>query len=152
MAGYADKLQERAGELLRQGERLLAAIRTKPRGSTVGAAGGLIGEALSHRAASKSGVEAGAGSQAETWPRENSAVGMTDQRILIFNYTAMGKPKDLIGEFPLDQVTSVEQEKKLTANVIRFVFADGSGAEVECAKLEKTGPFVDAFQEAKSGR
>lgn len=152
MAGYADKLQKKAEENLNPGERLIAAVRTQPRGSTVGAAGGIVGEVLSRRQTSKAHVEAGAGSQAESWPKVNSAVGLTDQRLLLYDYTVMGKPKDLIGEFPLDQLTAVELEKKkLGANLLRFVFADGSGTEVECAKLEKTGPFVDAFKEAKAG-
>jgi hypothetical protein len=152
MTGYADKLQKKAAEHLNAGERLIAAVRTLPRGSTVGAAGGIIGAALSGRQASKAEADAAAGSVAEAWPKENAAVGLTDKRLLLFNYTAMGKPKDLIGEFPLDQLTSVELEKKkLGANALRFAFADGSGIEVECAKLEKTGRFVDAFKEARAG-
>ena len=86
------------------------------------------------------------------WPASNCAVGLTDQRLLLFNYTAMGKPKDLIAEFPIKEIESVDLEKKkITANALRFGFKDGSSVEVECAKLEKTADFVDTFRGAKSG-
>jgi len=153
LGGYADKLQQRAGGVLRPGEGVVAAVRTQPRGSTMGTAiGGLVGEAVAHRQASRAQAEAGAGSVAGNWPTGNSAVGLTEQRLLAFNYTAMGKPKGLIAEFPLDQLASVELEKKkVTANALRFHFTDGSAAEVECAKLEKTADFVEAFQRVKAG-
>jgi len=34
---------------------------------------------------------------------------------------------------------------------VRHRFTDGSAAEVECAKIEKTGDFVEAFQRVKAG-
>ena len=72
--------------------------------------------------------------------------------LLLFNYTAMGKPKDLVAEFPLEQVQSVELEKKkITANALTFAFADGSAVEVERAKLEKPADFVEAFAAVKAG-
>jgi hypothetical protein len=77
-----------------------------------------------------------------------SAVGLTDRRLLIFDYTMMGKPKDLVGQFSLDHIASLDLEKGVT-NRIRFNFADGSAAQVECAKLEKVGDFKSAFENAK---
>lgn len=152
MAGYADKLQKRAGDLLAPGERLISAVRTQPRGTNLGSIGGIAGAAASGRQAAKATANAGEGSIAAGWPGGNTAVGLTNQRLLLFNYTALGKPKDLVAEFPLDQVSAVELEKKkITANALRFDFADGSGIEVECAKLEKTADFVEAFQAAKAG-
>lgn len=42
----------------------------------------------------------------------------------LHNYTAMGKPKDLVAEIPLDLVASVDLEKKkVTANSLLFGFA-----------------------------
>jgi hypothetical protein len=151
MAGYADKLQKKAAEVLRPGERLIAAVRTMPRGTTIGTGvGGLIGATVAQRQAAKS--QATTGPLAGAWPKGNSAVGLTDQRLLIFNYTAMGKPKDLVGEFELDQVASIELEKKkVTANSLHVGFTDGSAVQVECAKMEKTGDFVDAFQRVRTG-
>ena len=153
MGGYADKLQKRAGELLGPGEMLLSAVRSQPRGTNLGVGiGGAVGAVVADRQASKARGAAGDGAIAATWPSGNTAVGLTNQRLMLFNYTAMGKPKDLVAEFPLDQVGSVELEKKkLTANALRFEFTDGSGVEVECAKLEKTADFVEAFQQTKSG-
>jgi hypothetical protein len=153
MAGYAEKLQKRAEAVLESGERILAAVRTMPRGTTMGTAiGGLVGDAVARRQAGKARAAAGEGAVAQSWPAVNAAVGLTPQRLVLFNYTAMGKPKDLIGEVALDQVASVELEKKkVTANALRFVFTDGSAIEVECAKMEKTADFVEAFQRTTSG-
>jgi hypothetical protein len=153
MGGYADKLQQRAQGVLQPGEHVVAAVRTMPRGTTMGTAiGGLIGSAVAQRQASKAQAAAGGGSLAATWPTQNSAVGLTPQRLVLFNFTAFGKPKDLVAEFPLGQVQSVELEKKkVTANALRFGFSDGSAVEVECAKLEKTADFVEAFKRTKAG-
>jgi len=152
VGGYADKLQKRAAEVLRPGESVVAAVRTMPRGTNIGAIGGVVGETIAHQQASKAQTAAGKGSMAAAWPSGNSAVGLTAQRLVIFNYTAMGKPKDLVAEFPLDQLQAVEMEKKkVTANALHFRFVDGSAVQVECAKLEKTADFVEAFQRAKAG-
>ena len=150
MGNYAEKLQKKASEVLRPNEQLLAAVRAAPRGSTTGlAVGGLIGAAVASRQASKANEQMGAGSMASTWPSGQSAVGLTDQRLLTFNYTAMGKPKDLTGEFPLDQISSIDMEKKKIANALKVGFVDGSVAEVECKKLEKTDEFLSAFRSVK---
>ena len=152
MGGYADKLQKRAGELLNPGETLIAAVRTQPRGTNLGAIGGLIGAAAAGHQSKKALADAGEGSKAASWPTENCAVGLTNQRLLCFNYTAMGKPKDLVAEFAIADVSSVELEKKkITANALRFSFTDGSSVEVECAKLEKTQDFVNALTSQQAG-
>lgn len=153
MGGYAEKLQDKAGEVLRPGERLLAAVRTSPRGSTTGlAVGGLVGQAVASRQASKASEQVGEGSLAAAWPQGQAAVGLTNERVLMFNYTLMGKPKDLTAEFPLEQITTVDLDKKKIVNSLRFGFTDGSVAEVECKKLEKTDEFLSAFQTAKGGQ
>lgn len=153
MGGYADKLQKSAGQVLRPGEKVIAAIRAQPRGSTTGmAVGGLVGAAVAGRQAQKAHAKVGEGTLASGWPQGRLAVGLTDQRLLTFNYTALGKPKDMTGEFPLNEVSSVELEKKKVANAVRFAFVDGSAVEVECAKLEKVGDFVSAFQGVKAGQ
>lgn len=151
MAGYADKLQKRAGELLGPDEQLISAVRTQPRGTNVSAAGGLVGSVASDRQAKKALAGATEGSSAGSWPSGNCAVGLTNRRLLLFNYTFMGKPNELVAEYPLDQVASVElKKKKITANALRFAFTDGSSVEVECAKMEKTQDFVNAFAAQQS--
>jgi hypothetical protein len=150
MGGYADKIQAKAGETLQPGERVLAAIRTMPRGTTMGMGiGGAVGAVVADRQAKKGQAEQTEGSTAAGWPAVRSAVGLTDRRLLIYDYTLMGKPKDLVGEFQLDQVASVEVDKGVT-NKVRFAFTDGSASQVECAKLEKVGDFVTAFEGAKT--
>jgi len=154
MGGYADKLQQRAGDVLAPGEQIVSAVRTMARGQTMGTAvGGVIGGAIAQKQAKKAHEQQTEGSAAANWPAGNAAVGLTPQRLLVFNYTAMGKPKDLVAEFPLDGLQSIELEKKkISANALRFTFTDGSAVEVECAKLEKTADFVQTFQDLRSGR
>ena len=152
MGGYADKLQPKAGEVMEPGERLVAAIRTMPRGSVVGmGVGGAVGAVMADRQAKKADSTKSEGSAAADWPSVRSAVGLTDRRLLIFDYTLMGKPKDLIGQFSLDQVASLDLDRGVT-NKVRFNFNDGSAAQVECAKLEKVGDFVSAFENVKTGQ
>jgi hypothetical protein len=148
--GYVDKLAKKAAEILRPGEQLVGAIRTQPSGATVGTAvGGVIGAGIANRQANKSRSEAGEGSTAANWATGRFAVGLTDQRLLTYNYTTLGKPKDLTSELPLDQVTSIELEKKKIMKGVRFGFSDGSSVELECARLENVEDFVSAFQKVK---
>jgi hypothetical protein len=150
VGGYVDKLEKKASEVMRPGEKMLHAIRTQPSGSTVGlAVGGVIGATIAEKKASKARSATGEGSLAAGWAKGRFAVGLTDQRLLTFNYTALGKPKDLTSETPLDQVASVAVEPKKIMKGVRFTFTDGSSAEVECARLEKVEDFVTAFQSAK---
>lgn len=62
----------------------------------------------------------------------------------------MGKPKEMTSEWSLDQIASVQLDKRKISNGVLFGFSDGSTAEVECAKLEKVDEFVAAFQQAKA--
>ena len=149
MGGYADKLQDKAAAILEPGERVLAAIRTMPRGTTMSIGiGGAVGAVVADRQAKKAQAKQTEGSAAASWPAKRSAVGLTDRRLLIYDYTLMGKPNNLVGEFPLDQVASLDVEKGLT-NKVRFNFNDGSAQQVECAKLEKVGDFESAFKSVK---
>jgi hypothetical protein len=150
MAGYADKLEKAASGVLRPGEKVLGAIRTQPRGSVTGAAvGGLIGTAVADRQAKKAREGMGEGTVAASWPSGKLAFGLTDQRVLAFNFTAMGKPKDLQTEIPLDQVADIRLGKAKITKAVQVEFTDGSAIELECGKLEKVDDFISAFKGAK---
>lgn len=152
MGGYADKVQKSAGGVLRPGERVISAIRTQPSGTAIATGvGGLVGQAVAGKQAAKAQAGAAEGSMAQGWATGRFAVALTDQRLLTFNYTAMGKPKDLTTEHPLSDIAAVEKTPKKLTQGVRFSFADGSAAEVECAKLEKVGDFVSAFESVKAG-
>ena len=152
MAGYADKIAKSASGVLKPGEQVVSAIRTQPSGTAVGAGvGGLVGAAVAQKKAGKAQAGATEGSIAQNWAKGRFAVALTNQRLLTFNYTAMGKPKDLTSEMPLAEVASVDLEPKKLTKGVRFAFSDGSAIEVECAKLEKVDDFVSAFQQVKAG-
>ncbi|HYO60479.1 MAG TPA: hypothetical protein VEU29_01110 [Actinomycetota bacterium] len=151
MGGYADKVQKAVEDQLRPGEKVLGAIRTQPRGTVMGTGiGGLVGAAVAQKQAGKARAAAGEGSTAASWPAAKFALSVTDQRLAAFSFSAMGKPKDLKAETPLDQVVSIEQgNAKITKSVV-VSFADGSGIELECGKLEKVDDFISAFNSAKA--
>ena len=71
VGGYADKLQQKVGGVLRPGEAFAAAVRTMPSGTTMGTAvGGLIGEAIGAH-----GPEVHAGEREETVATEAVRAG-----------------------------------------------------------------------------
>lgn len=147
MGGYADKLGKAAAGVLRPGERVLAAIRTQPRGTTTGTAvGGLIGGAIAARQAAKAQAGAAAGSGAANWPQGRCAVGLSDQRLLLFDYTAMGKPKDLVAQYELGEVAAIDLDSKKLTQAVRFSFTDGSSVVVECARMEKVDDLLAAYK------
>jgi hypothetical protein len=149
MGGYVDKLRGRAGQLMGPGEEVRAALRTMPRGTVMGmGVGGVVGAAVAGSQAAKAHARQSEGTIAARWPMVRSAVGLTERRLLIFDYTLTGKPKDLVAEFPLDRVASLSVNRGVT-NQVSFGFSDGSAVQVECAKLEKVGNFEKAFQEVK---
>lgn len=153
MGDYADKLQEKAGEVLQPGERVLSAIRVQPRGTNTGlAVGGLIGGAVAGSQAKKAQANMATGSLATKWPAGRFAVGLTEQRLLAFNYTAMGKPKEMTAEFPLQDVAQVALESKKLTQAVKFEFSDTSSIVVECGAREKVGDFISAFEKAKANR
>lgn len=152
MGGYGDKVQKAVGDVLGADEAVLAAIRTQPRGTVTGTAvGGLIGAAVASKQASKARAAVGEGTDASAWPVTKLAVAVTRRRLLGFNFSAMGKPKELQAEIPLERVADVTLTgQKLTKNV-QVAFADGSAIELECGKLEKVDDFISAFRGAKAG-
>ena len=151
MGGYAEKLQKAAGDVLRPGERVLGAIRTQPRGTAMGAAGGIVGAVATGHQGSKARAAATEGSLAASLPVSRFALGLTNERMLAFNYTALGKPKDLQVEVPLGDVVDVARGAAKVTNSVVVSFSDGSAIELETAKLEKVGDFIDEFKKAKAG-
>ncbi|HEV2755680.1 MAG TPA: hypothetical protein VG318_07870 [Actinomycetota bacterium] len=150
MGGYADKLQKAAGDVLRPGETVIGAIRTQPRGTAMGAAGGIVGAVAVGHQGGKARERATEGSVAASLPTSRFALGLTNERMLAFNYTAMGKPKDLQNEVPLDAVVNVERGGAKITNSVVVTFGDGSAIELETAKLEKVDDFIDAFKRTKA--
>jgi hypothetical protein len=151
MGSYADKVRPKASEVMDPSEQLLGAIRTMPRGSTMATGiGGAVGSVVADRQAKKAHAGKAEGSTADGWPMVRSAVALTSRRLLIFDYTFMGKPNNLVGEFPLDQVASLTIDKGVV-NRLSFGFNDGSAIQIECAKLEKVGDFSSSFEQAKAG-
>jgi hypothetical protein len=87
--------------------------------------GGAVGAVVGDHQAKKGSAKQTEGSIAASWPIVRSAVGLTDRRLLIYDFTFVGKPKDLVGEFSLDQVASLDVDKGVV-NKVSIGFNDGS--------------------------
>ena len=112
--------------------------------------GGVVGMAVADRKAKKAKQQEAEGSAAAGWPAVRSALGLTDRRLLVFDYTPMGKPKNLVGQVGLDQVASLSVDRGIT-NRLTFEFGDGSAVKLDCAKIEKLDDFLTAFESVKPG-
>ena len=71
-------------------------------------------------------------------------------RFLVFKHGAMGgNPKELIAEYPLDQVHELALEKRKMNHSLKVRFADNSVVDFDVVKMAKPAPFVEAFNRIK---
>ena len=70
---------------------------------------------------------------------------VTDRRLLACSVAAMsGKPKELVAEWPIDQVAGIATDKGKLAIPMTITFADGTAVSVEAAR----GTGADTLAEA----
>ena len=147
MASWEQKIMKSVGGDLQAGEQLLAGLIAQPAGMMRGMMsrqlGGLIGAAIAARMGN--GDEAlvsdrGIAAQFTDGPL---VLGVTDQRLIAWTWAKLtGKPKDLHGSIPRDQVVDVQTDKKTSTHALVILFSDGTGRLYEVPKI---GTDVDAF-------
>jgi hypothetical protein len=161
MGDYSEKLAKHAAGVLQRDEHLLAGVRAMAKGHTKGAAAGGLGGAVGALAAgalqkrsARKQTEQTSG-LAAMFPKDPMvAIGVTDQRLLVFQRSQMtGGSKDLQAEFPLARVASMTrtQSRVMLQKIpgVLVAFDDGSSIELEIAKLDKPDRLLEAFQRAK---
>jgi hypothetical protein len=163
MGDYTPKLAKVAADVVGPGEALLAGSRAMSKGSTKGiiagatgaVAGGAVGMAIGASIA-KEGVEEGR-AQAGAAGIDHApqiAIGLTDRRLLIWKRGGLsGKPKDLIGEIPLDLVGSIDGEdsgSKLKPDRLTVHLTDGAEVEFEIVKADGYEKILTEFQRLRS--
>lgn len=158
MPDFVKKIKKTFPHELRSGEELIAATIGQPAGTfSRQALGGIVGvlaarKMAERRTADLDGADA-VGMAATIPPGLQLVIGLTDQRVLFFEQGIMsGNPKQLVASFPITDVHEMTLEKhKMTYSlVVRFV--DNSARLVECVKMAKPQPLVDAFTRSKESR
>jgi hypothetical protein len=154
MADWTKKITKAVGGDLAADEHLEDGVFLNPSGTTSGMmgrqAGGLIGAAVAAKmqknktATSTLVTDAGL---AADWLSKPVVVGLTGRRMLLWSHSQMsGKPKELIGEIPLENVASFSVEKKKATFDTTITFTDGSGILLEAPKIaNKPERFAASF-------
>lgn len=153
MVDMAKKIHKKSPNLLNPGEEVLAATVVSPVGQfkktvAFGAVGGLVGAAVGQIIGGKheAPVEGG---MADGFPAAKQAIfALTDQRWVVFGQSLVtGVAKDVLAQWPLDQIQGVELEKgKGRGNLVNRIdirFGDGSVAQVEAVKAARPDRFVE---------
>ena len=74
------------------------------------------------------------------------ALVLTNKRMIFFNRSSLsGKPKEIIGILPYDQIKGVEYSKGSLMNKLILNFDEDRNLELEAVKIDNTSGFVDAL-------
>jgi hypothetical protein len=137
-----------AGDLLKPGEEVLAAVRVNWNGmvppTQAGVAGGLAGL----------GVPEGIAASAPSGPPDPDTLVafpsakqlgliLTGARLIVWALSFSGKPRQLAGEVPLTAIAEARLRPVRLGGVLRIVMRSGAVVELESVKGEP----IDAFFE-----
>jgi hypothetical protein len=150
MSNHEEAVTAGATPFLEAGEQVLAALVASPRGSTLQAMGGTVG-LIGGGKATKQGQGAAAGGLAV---ERNSGIVLTPTRLLslrlAISFTGSVKEvKDLLGELPLAEVTSLDVSRMGAVGVIKVV-ANGFEFKLE-AKAGPAKQLAAAFDATRAG-
>jgi len=154
------KIRRHASDALQPGEEFLAAAPLTARGTAAHAGayvgvGGLLGGALGAAGASYQAgkdwrsVGAFRASSVSVGARGALAVA-TNQRFLVFQQSAMGRPKEILGEWPVHSVrlqTNLHRPGALAKiKSLFFVLPDHTVLAAECTAMGSLARQIDALQ------
>ena len=154
MASITKKVVKNCSQYLHPGETFEGAVFGRPAGSfgrsVAFGVGGLAGAVVSEKVARKrEGEHEGATEtgMASDFPSGDVVLAVTPMRFLVFKFAQMsGKPKELLVEYPLEQVSEIRQEARKMHRSLQICFSDGSLADLDVVKLAKPDEFVEAFE------
>lgn len=150
MVDMVKKIHKKSANLLNPDEEVLGATVISPVGQfkktvAFGAVGGLVGAAVGQAIGGKAEAPAG-GTMAEAFPAAKQAIfARSNQRWVLFEQSLMsGAAKDVLAQWPLDQIQGLQLEKGKLTSRIDIQFSDGSVAQVEAVKGARPDRFVEA--------
>lgn len=119
-------------------ERLVAACTTNPKGTvsrmTARQLGGLVGAVAADRVAGTAPMSDGHGLSERFVDGQNFLV-ITSRRMLLVKMSALtGRPKELVGEWRIEQVADITVEEGRLAYPMTILFVDGTAVQIEGAK------------------
>lgn len=173
MVNWTKRVEKAAGNLLRPGETVLAGLnvtqkRLEMGGAATGGviAGGALG-ALAGRAWDKRQAEKGRSEEDKRpkasiedlpsrdigFPKGGALIAVTDQRLLLWEVSQLGKAKDLFYETPVADVVAVydrDVDRKLlrgapASRAILLVFKDQTAISLWALAQAPNGKWADAF-------
>lgn len=125
---YTRKVEGAASAVLREDERLLAAVRIEPLGATLP-------------------DDSPAPPLAATFPtRHAMIVALSDQRLMVFDRTTMlGRPRNLIAEFARADVQMLWGERGSIQHLFTITFTDASRMELAVAGVDRFERLIEAW-------
>lgn len=82
--------------------------------------------------------------------KHTGVLALTDRRLLFFKKRfAIGRPKTLIGDWPLEQVAAIAYDSE--DNTVTVTFADGSSAGLHSPSNQWPDKLVEGFARLKDG-
>ena len=154
MADWTKKIMKAVGSDLAADEQLEDGMFVNPGGTTgrmMGRElGGLAGAVIANKMQAKREETAEHPSDtgtAASWPRQALVLGLTGKRMIMWSHSQMsGKPKEFVGEVPLEQIAGIDVEKNKATFAVSFLFTDGSGIVAEAPKVaNKPERFAETF-------
>lgn len=158
MPDYTKKVTKEKTEVLHPGESFLGATYALPGGrfgrmvgmGVGGVAGAVVAEKKARDRAGEHGDALGAGLAARLPAGKDVVLAITDRRLLVFEFKKMkGTPGDLVAEYAIDEVASIEADRKKLMVDLLLTFSDGSVADYEVQKMAKPDSLVNAFESVK---
>lgn len=159
MPDYTKKVVKLKSELLESGEEYLGATYALPGGrfgrmvgfGVAGAAGAVVAQRKARQRAEEHGDALGAGLAERVPEGKDLVIAVTDRRLMFFSFLAMkGHPGDLVAEYSLDEVASIEAERKRLMVTLLITFADGSVVDFDAQKMAKPAALVEGYASARA--
>jgi len=154
MAKITETLRKLSGEFLPDGEELIIGLRVNLKGTALGIGltvgiGGVLGMAAGAKLM-KDGVE-----QVKDIGisfTQQMALGLTAERIIIWSRSVVsGKPDNMIGMIPLQDVTGVLFKKGFLGDKITLLFTGEKQLELESIKVDKGVNFARELERVIMG-
>ncbi|MEM7324004.1 MAG: hypothetical protein AAF531_13025 [Actinomycetota bacterium] len=136
-----------AGAFLHPAGTVAKTVGYSALGGLVGAGLGVsVGEQLAKRRRAEN-QEAGDAGIAADFPGENVVLGLTETRLVVFSHsTMMGKPKNLIADYPLDDIAAMDiHAAKALHKKVRLFFTDESAVDFDAPKASQVDDFCVAL-------
>ena len=150
---FAKKIMKARAEDLFPGETITAAVFAQPAGAISkqvgfgvgGITGGIVGDKIAKKRAGEMDGTSEAGIAAQLPSNKPLLLAVTSHRFLAFGHGAMSsKPKEIEAQLELNQLHTVDVEKKKLSSRMVLRFTDGSAIDFDIPKTSKTQPFVEA--------